>query len=311
MKEYYKKENLEKVVRNCFSYSEVLRQLDLADKGSNFKTLKKYITMYNISTEHFLGRTWNKGLSHIDKVCTNKLDDILKPNVNYKSTSLKNRLIKEGLKEYKCEKCGCDGYWLGEPITLELHHINGNHYDNSIENLQILCPNCHSQTPTHKRHKYSKDEIPEVNGRNSHICICETCGKEFMSGRERRFCSRECYESFLTFKKNNNLITKEKLEFEIKTCKTISDLANRLNISRTSIRKYLNNFNLLDSFKEISNPIHSKEIIQYDLNGNKIKEWASISDAEETLKIHGVSKVLKNKRKSAGGFYWKYKYLEK
>lgn len=67
-----------------------------------------------------------------------------------KSSVLKEKLIKEGYKENKCESCGITS-WLGKDIVLELHHKNGNHYDNDINNLQILCPNCHSIQESHKK----------------------------------------------------------------------------------------------------------------------------------------------------------------
>lgn len=59
------------------------------------------------------------------------------------SSKLKEKLIREGLKERRCEICGITE-WRGKSIAFELHHINGNHNDNSFENLIILCPNCHS-----------------------------------------------------------------------------------------------------------------------------------------------------------------------
>jgi DNA-binding transcriptional ArsR family regulator len=59
---------------------------------------------------------------------------------------LKRRLIAAGLKEHRCERCGIDS-WLGEPLSLALHHINGEGRDNRLENLALLCPNCHAQTP--------------------------------------------------------------------------------------------------------------------------------------------------------------------
>ena len=59
------------------------------------------------------------------------------------SHKLKEKLIRDRLKENKCELCGIDT-WQGVKISLELHHKNGDHYDNSFENLQILCPNCHA-----------------------------------------------------------------------------------------------------------------------------------------------------------------------
>jgi DNA-binding CsgD family transcriptional regulator/Zn finger protein HypA/HybF involved in hydrogenase expression len=59
--------------------------------------------------------------------------------------NVKLRLIKAGLKECRCERCGLVD-WRGEPLTLAPHHINGKRNDNRLENLELLCPNCHSQT---------------------------------------------------------------------------------------------------------------------------------------------------------------------
>jgi hypothetical protein len=61
-------------------------------------------------------------------------------------THLKQRLLAAGLKESKCERCGIQS-WLGEPLSMALHHINGDGMDNRLENLALLCPNCHAQTP--------------------------------------------------------------------------------------------------------------------------------------------------------------------
>lgn len=59
---------------------------------------------------------------------------------------LKVRLLKEGLKKGVCERCGIDE-WLGHSLSLNLHHVNGDGDDNRLENLALLCPNCHSLTP--------------------------------------------------------------------------------------------------------------------------------------------------------------------
>jgi len=61
--------------------------------------------------------------------------------------NLKRRLLGEGLKDARCEECGISE-WRGRPLSLELHHANGDGRDNRLENLQLLCPNCHSQTET-------------------------------------------------------------------------------------------------------------------------------------------------------------------
>ena len=64
-------------------------------------------------------------------------------NIPIQSHRLKEKLIRDGLKQNYCEICGCS-QWLGIQLPLELHHKNGNHQDNNLNNLQILCPNCHS-----------------------------------------------------------------------------------------------------------------------------------------------------------------------
>jgi DNA-binding transcriptional ArsR family regulator len=60
---------------------------------------------------------------------------------------VKLRLFEAGLKERCCEQCGLTE-WRGKRLALELHHVNGDGLDNRLENLLLLCPNCHSQTDT-------------------------------------------------------------------------------------------------------------------------------------------------------------------
>lgn len=66
-------------------------------------------------------------------------------NIQIKSHELKKKILRDELKPHRCEICG-NTTWNGVPIPLELHHIDGNHYNNSWDNLQILCPNCHALT---------------------------------------------------------------------------------------------------------------------------------------------------------------------
>ena len=69
-----------------------------------------------------------------------------------KSPVLRRKLIEDGIKKDECEMCAYS-MWMGRKLALELHHIDGNHFNNELSNLQILCPNCHSLTPNHSKKK--------------------------------------------------------------------------------------------------------------------------------------------------------------
>jgi len=73
----------------------------------------------------------------------------LQDSKDIQSNKVRKKLLDEGYKEYKCEKCGLSS-WLNNPIPLELHHKDGNHYNNSLENFQLLCPNCHAFTDSYR-----------------------------------------------------------------------------------------------------------------------------------------------------------------
>lgn len=85
------------------------------------------------------------------------LQDILEgKHPGYSSHKLRLRLIAEGIKEDKCECCGTGNIWQGKPLSLQLDHIDGNHNNNILKNLQIVCPNCHTQTDTHGSKRLKK-----------------------------------------------------------------------------------------------------------------------------------------------------------
>ena len=137
-------------VNSSLSYAQVLEKLGLKIAGSNYDSVKRKIKELNLDTSHMTGKAWNQGERFIIIKPAEPLSKVLVEHSTYtNSNSLRKRLLKEGIKEYKCECCNRTE-WLGKPIKLELHHINGVKDDLRIENLQILCPNCHAYTDNYR-----------------------------------------------------------------------------------------------------------------------------------------------------------------
>ena len=109
------------------------------------ETLNRYLQLMDIE---YKGNQSGKGFSKQ----SNKgmlLKDYLENSQDIQSNKVRLKLLKEGYKEYKCECCGLTE-WMGKPIPLELHHIDGNHHNNTIENYSLLCPNCHALTDSYR-----------------------------------------------------------------------------------------------------------------------------------------------------------------
>lgn len=136
---------LRALVLESVSQSEVLRKLGLTP-ASNAVTLRKYLKLYNIDTSHF-DPNLNKPQTRNGST-KEPLVDLLTENSTYSRNALKIRLIKEKVLEYRCASCGNKGVWKGKKLSLQLEHKNGISTDNRLENLELLCPNCHSQTHT-------------------------------------------------------------------------------------------------------------------------------------------------------------------
>lgn len=148
MKYRYTIKELEEAVEKSLSIAQVCKILGIVAKGGNYKTLNDKIRINNIDVTHFTGSAWNQGERYLNFKKVIPLEEVLTLNSSAKSTNhLKKKLIKYNVLENKCSKCGLID-WLDKPIVCELDHINGDNTDNRIENLRILCPNCHSQTNT-------------------------------------------------------------------------------------------------------------------------------------------------------------------
>ena len=129
------------LVNKCSNISDVLRELGYSTNGNSwgYQIVKERMEKLNLFFTKRNSMYYNRDNTALP------LEKILIKDSEYNRTKLKERLVKEGLKEYKCECCGISE-WNGKPLALQLHHINGIHNDNRLSNLQLLCPNCHSQT---------------------------------------------------------------------------------------------------------------------------------------------------------------------
>lgn len=145
----WQKDDLVEAVKVATSFRQVLKRLGLVEAGGNYEQIKKFVHEAKLDISHFTGKGWKKGLE-VPREPLIPLEKILVAHSRFQSFKLKRRLFKEGLRIAKCEMCGWAQKALDGRIPLELDHINGDRYDNRIENLRILCPNCHSLQPTHR-----------------------------------------------------------------------------------------------------------------------------------------------------------------
>ena len=231
-------ELLKEIIKMSLNKTDVLNKIGLKNNGGNYNTLTSFIKMNNIDISHFIHK---KNIKKIEYKRYDDINDILIVNSTYKSTSsLKERLYREGIKFRKCELCEQDEYWKGKKISLILDHINGDRYDNRIENLQIVCPNCNATLITHCRGLNIKKEKHDD-------CLC---------GNKKNKNSKKC--KYCELKKDkileNNILEKRKESRKVDRpsyndlIKDINDLGYRgtgkkYGVSDNSIRKWIKVYN--------------------------------------------------------------------
>lgn len=166
----YTSDELKIIISNSSSIHDVIQKLNI-NRTYHF-TISKFIKENNIDTSHF---TYSKSINVVDE---------LKENSKANSKSVKNYLLKNKIITYNCDDCKISN-WRNKPITLQLDHINGVHYDNRIINLRLLCPNCHSQTKTYAGRNVKKIKITTK-------LKCIVCEKDISKNSDNKLC-RPCY----------------------------------------------------------------------------------------------------------------------
>jgi HNH endonuclease len=163
------------------SYTEALRALGMRPAGGNHATLRRYVEeVWRIPHDHFDPHAATREML-ARRNAARPLSDVLVEHSTYSRSSLKRRLLGEGLKQPICELCGQGELWRGRRMSLILDHINGVADDHRLENLQIVCPNCAATLDTH------------CGKQNRRLLACEGCGEEFAARHGgQRFCSQAC-----------------------------------------------------------------------------------------------------------------------
>ena len=152
--------------------------------------------------------------------------DILVENSTYKdATKLKKRLIEEGIKEYRCEGCKRTE-WEGVPIPLQIHHVNGIHNDNRLENIQLLCPNCHSLTDTYAGKNANRGNSTKYIKKEKTPTVISPIYKE----TEKKF--------------EDTHPSKEDLMNDFRELKSFVKVGKKYNVSDNGIRRWCEHYNL-------------------------------------------------------------------
>ena len=184
----YTKDELQYLFDTSASISEVLKKINIKG-GSSFNTIKRIITEYSISLDKMEENKMEliKNASKNNKA--KPIDEYLKKDgIKINGAKLREKLIKSELKERKCELCGLSE-WLNAPIKLELHHKDGDHYNNELDNLELLCPNCHATTDNYG--VYNSEKYKKTKEKH----YCNNCKKELGPKNKTGLC-HDCYVKF-------------------------------------------------------------------------------------------------------------------
>jgi predicted RNA-binding Zn-ribbon protein involved in translation (DUF1610 family) len=243
------------VTNTSLSMSEASRKL-----GITYVSFKRRSKELNC----FIPNQSGKGIKK-KTVFRYKTEDIFTKNSKSITHVLKNRIIKENLKEYKCSKCGIVDIWNNEKITLELHHIDGDKTNCTIENLCFLCPNCHSQTNNFgSKNKINKiiQKIEDTNNihnmenifvkneykkiikeiKEKHYIKCLNCNKDTLN---KHFCSYNCKYEY----NRRNIPDREILINDFIELKSYVKVSKKYSVSDNAVKKWTIKYNIENIIK--------------------------------------------------------------
>ena len=207
----YSLDDLKRIIASCRNITNVMKTLKL--NKFYHRIIKEYIQNNNIDISHFEKTTIIRKIENY----------LIKDSGGFSSASIKKYLFKNNILKNECSECKLQSIWNNKPIMLQLDHINGDHYDNRIENLRILCPNCHSQSDTFtgrnlRQYKVKKCvtcekilkkdnttgkcaecigkekhlcSVCKINNKNGHNSKCKTCLNKVLDVKLCKSCNKE------------------------------------------------------------------------------------------------------------------------
>lgn len=229
----FSKEDAEAAIAQSRSWSDALRLLGYAPKGSNYRTLQKWARTWGIAADHFDPDAGRRIASSGRRIA---LKEILVENSTYPRGHLKRRLLASGLKQPVCELCGQGEIWNGRRMTLVLDHINGISNDHRLENLQIVCPNCAATLDTHCGRNLPRQRL------------CPGCKEPFAPETiHHRYCSQSCWgtTASLLYRGRPHPETRkverpsyEQLKIDVATMSFVA-VGRKYGVSDNAVRKWL------------------------------------------------------------------------
>ena len=212
VRKQYSKEEISQALSNSNCYADVFRNLGLKVNGGSYNWLRNLIRSFELSTDHFSKKTFLNLPSNARDYKLPLID-----GRRLKSSELKKHLLSNEI-EYKCNYCGIKE-WMGKSLSLDVDHKSGNCHDNSINNLQFLCPNCHRQ----KTH----------NDRQNSLNKCKKCEQKI--NKKSKFC-KSCAPQNIKRASKIDWPTDEQLNIKVWEM-PLSSLSKELGVSDNAIRK--------------------------------------------------------------------------
>lgn len=271
------------IVKNSNNIRQVCKALKILPYGGNYESIKKRISKLNIDTTHFGSKPIETPKYYIFN-----LSQILIQGSYYTNTSsLKKILLQHEMLQYKCSNCNRTTYNInGEEITmpLQLHHIDGDRQNNTIQNLTLLCPICHSLT-TNFRGK---------NKKQKKYIFCSKCNKEI---RKNKYgLCRQCYVS----QQNDNNNQQFNSNDCCKQCGVTIKKSKSGYCRKCFYKKSLQNKNKPTKqilIKQIQEQSFVKLGQKYGVSDNTIRKWCRSYDIDISYAGSGRKKSLQGLKK--------------